>query len=54
MMAVIAGQWERDNISPEHKRRSKKTRFVSEPWKKPDVAPSFTLNEHFYLYFMSI
>ena len=29
----------RDNISSEHKRKSKKTIFVLEPWEKSDVAP---------------
>ena len=41
-----------DNISSEHKRRSKKTVFVPKPRNKSDVTPLFKLTEHFYLYFM--
>ena len=41
-----------DNISSEHKRRSKKTVLVPKPRNKSDVTPLFKLTEHFYLYFM--
>ena len=45
MMADYCWTIMRDNISSEHKRRSKKAIFAPQPWEKSDVTPLFTLTE---------
>ena len=52
MMADYCWTIMKENISSEQIRRSKKTIFVPEPWKKSDVTPLFTLTENIYLYFI--
>ena len=45
MMADYCWTIMRDNISSEHKRRSKKAIFAPQLWEKSDVTPLFTLTE---------